>query len=159
MVLQPVVLGPDNVPEVTDPERAAADVPFAVLSALTHSTQPSADAILKAVAAALDTIDLDTAKLFAEFTEVGLGDTPARTTWRKLMATYTYRYPSQLRLEGREEGRAEALAQAVLRVLDRRGLQVTDTHRHRITTCTDPAQLEAWLDHALTADNTDELFT
>ena len=41
-----------------------------------------------------------------------------------MMATKTYPFVSQRRLQGREEGRAEGLAAAILKVLDRRGIEV-----------------------------------
>jgi len=42
------------------------------------------------------------AEFIAEFTETGLGDTSGRQIWRALMATRTYPFVSQLRLQGRD---------------------------------------------------------
>src|SRR5580692_10139950 len=61
MLVHPVVLGPDNVPAVTDIAEAGIDVTFAVFSALTHSRSPKVGAILEALAGALKAIDRDTA--------------------------------------------------------------------------------------------------
>ncbi|WP_371791943.1 hypothetical protein OG285_21580 [Streptomyces sp. NBC_01471] len=104
--------------------------------------------------------------IFAEFTEVGLGNTRARQIWRELMTTLSYFFQSeaaqQVREEGREEGlqegRAEAQAGAVLMVLERRGLAVSPATRARITACTDLATLTDWLDRAWSVGAAAELF-
>ena len=44
---------------------------------------------------------------------------------------------------GKAEGKTETLAAAVLRVLERRGLAVTDDDRARVSRCDDVATLEA----------------
>ena len=44
------------------------------------------------------------------------------------------------------------------RVLERRGLPVTDDDRARVTRCDDVATLERWLDLAVTATRASELF-
>jgi hypothetical protein len=73
MTVQVIVFGPDNVPAVTDPAEAAADVCFAVFSALTHSRSKKVGGILGALAEALGTTDAATGAMLAEFTEAGLG--------------------------------------------------------------------------------------
>jgi hypothetical protein len=154
MTVTAVVLGPDNVPAVTSPVEAADDIPFAVFSALTHSRGPEAHAILTALAAALDTIDTETADFLVEFTEAGLGNTPGQRIWKALMATVTYSYTSELRAKGRAEGQA----QSILQILDRRGITVDNVSRERIESCTDADTLSAWLDRALTAAKATDLF-
>ncbi|HEX3964302.1 MAG TPA: hypothetical protein VHZ03_47920 [Trebonia sp.] len=166
MRVTPLVLGPDNVPAVTSLAEAADDIPFAVFSALTHSRGPEAHAILEALAAALDTIDTETADFLVEFTEAGLGNTPGQRIWKVLMATVTYPYVSELRSkgreegrqEGRQEGRAQGQAQSILQVLDRRGIAVDDGSRERIESCIDADTLSTWLDRALTATKATDLF-
>ena len=81
LTLRALVLGPHNVPAVTDPSAAARDIPLATLSAVTHGKEPNAPAILKALAVALKTVDEETARIFAELTELGLGTAPAAETW------------------------------------------------------------------------------
>ncbi|WP_280437529.1 hypothetical protein [Nocardia carnea] len=67
---------------MTDQAEAAADVPLAALSAITHVNDPCIGAILKALAGALQSIDESDAEVFALLTEAGLGTTPAGDTWR-----------------------------------------------------------------------------
>ncbi|MBX3232371.1 MAG: hypothetical protein KF837_33905 [Labilithrix sp.] len=51
----------------------------------------------------------------------------------------------------RDEGKAEGKAEAILRVFDARELQITNTERARILACTDLAQLDRWLERAVSA--------
>ncbi|NEE03242.1 hypothetical protein [Phytoactinopolyspora halotolerans] len=162
-ITRPWVLGPDNVPPITDTEQAAEDIVWAVFSALTHRLGDKADDILVALAEALNTVDdPGIAGYWAEFTEIGLGNTAARDIWRNLMSTLTYHYPSQLRLqgreEGREEGRAEGQAGAVLEILNARGVDVSEDTRARITDCTDHELLRTWIRRAATATSVEDLF-
>ncbi|MBC6456583.1 hypothetical protein [Actinomadura sp. HBU206391] len=158
MLVRPIVFGPDNVPAVTDPAQASRDVTLSVFSALVHSRDANPDGILKALATALDTIDTGTAAFLAEFTEAGLADTAARQVWRAIMSTTTNQYVSQLRAEGRAEGRVEGEAQAVLTVLDSRGIPLSQDDRDRIQACTDLTLLDEWLRRAGLATSADELF-
>jgi hypothetical protein len=123
---------------------------------------------------ALDTTDTETAAMYAEFTEAGLGDMPGLQIWRELMAIETFPYSSQLRSKGREEGREQGLAEgreqglaegitrgeaaSILRVLKRRQVAVDETSRKRIRSCTDLETLGAWLDRSLDVTAVDELF-
>lgn len=175
IIVRPLVLGPDNVPVVTDPEVAAADIPLAVLSAVTHVEDARIGAILKTLADALHELeDEEDFHVFAELTELGLGATRAAKTWSKLMSVdlsfYRSRTSQRLRAEGRAQGRVEGLAEGhtegrveegiekTLRLLDARGITVPDHSRERIRACTDLAILDRWFDRAITATEIDEIF-
>lgn len=56
------------------------------------------------------------------------------------------------RNEGRDEGRDEGRAQALLMVLDARGVALSGAERARILGCRDTAQLDTWLRRAATAE-------
>src|SRR5699024_9305841 len=62
------------------------------------------------------------------------------------------------RAEGREKGRAEGRAQAILDVLEARGISVPDETRERITTSSDLDELGLWVRRAATMDRVEELF-
>ncbi|WP_245717196.1 hypothetical protein [Nocardia jejuensis] len=62
------------------------------------------------------------------------------------------------RSEGLAEGRAQALAGSVLRILDRRGLVVADAVRIGVTDCSDLDQLTRWLDLALVVESAEQIF-
>ncbi|MFF1662342.1 hypothetical protein ACWGLJ_30745 [Streptomyces sp. NPDC055898] len=160
--LRPLVLGPHNVPVFTDVDAAARDIPLATLSAITHGKDPNAGAILKALAAALQTVDEDTAMIFAELTELGLGSAPASQIWRDLMSVDLSFFRSEtsqrLRSEGRAMGRAEGRAEDILRILSKRGIAVSEQVRERVVSCSDLDVLSEWLDRSLTAEVAEDLF-
>lgn len=58
----------------------------------------------------------------------------------------------------RTEGRTEGLADALIDVLESRGLTVSTETRARILACTDETTLRAWLGRAATVDAVDALF-
>lgn len=163
-VTRPFVLGPDNVPEITDESMVAREPALATVSAIVHSESGKIDAILNTLAHGMRSFDAATAKYWCEFVEVGLEDTPARTTWKglqKMVGTY---FPGrgtlfeETYLEGKAEGEARGEAKGVLRVLEVRGIPVSDATRQRILDCTDLALVNDWLDRAGTVERAEELF-
>ncbi|MEU6239850.1 hypothetical protein [Streptomyces sp. NPDC047024] len=162
LTVRPLVLGPDNVPVITDEREAERDVPLAVLSAMTHGRGPKAAPILESLATALKTIDPDSAAVFVQFVDSCLADPQAKQMWRDLMTAiqYFWRHPlaEQVREEGREQGWVQAKAEMVLQILEWRGIPVPDDVRERVLACTDRDQVEVWAERALHATEADELF-
>jgi hypothetical protein len=60
--------------------------------------------------------------------------------------------------EGEARGEARGKGEAVLRLLDARGLAPSQEQRDRVTSSTDPAQLDLWFDRAVTARTAAEVF-
>ncbi|MFD4504341.1 hypothetical protein [Streptomyces sp. NPDC058457] len=162
LTVRPLVLGPENVPVIADEREAVRDVPLAVLSAMTHGRGRNAAAILESLAAALKTIDRDSAAVFVQFVDSCLVDPQAKQMWRDLMTAmqYFWRHPlaEQVREEGREEGRVQERAEMVLRVLEWRGIAVSDSVRKRVDACADLDQLEIWAQRAVHVTDAAELF-
>ncbi|MFJ4644734.1 hypothetical protein ACIP6Q_14440 [Streptomyces bobili] len=69
---------------------------------------------------------------------------------------YFWRHP--LAEEVREEGRVEALAEVILRILRVRGIDVPEAVRARVEACRDLDQLIRWLERAVHAARADDLF-
>jgi hypothetical protein len=59
--------------------------------------------------------------------------------------------------QGRAEGRTEEAANALLMVLEARGVAVLDTERERILAQKDPERLERWLKKAAVASSVAEV--
>jgi len=74
------------------------------------------------------------------------------------MAIDTSWYRSAFSQQLRAEGRAEGIVQKLLRVLDSRGVPVTDEQRGRLEACTDLDRLDEWFDRALVAATATEVF-
>ncbi|MEV7807179.1 hypothetical protein AB0O28_29960 [Microbispora sp. NPDC088329] len=64
----------------------------------------------------------------------------------------------QGREQGREEGRAEGEIEAILAVLDARGLEIPSEARERINRCSDLHILGKWIRRAATATSVDDIF-
>lgn len=164
-VTRPFVLGPQTVPEVTDAALVTQQPALAALSAIVHSQSPRAAAILETVARGLVSFEPDITKYWFEVVEVGLESTPARKNWRKLMKNVVTHFPGhgtlfeEKYLEGKAEGEAKGEAKGILRVLEVRGLPLSDDVRQRITTCTDLDRLNDWLDRSGTVERAEDLFT
>jgi hypothetical protein len=142
-----VVLGPVQVPVVTDVAVARRLPELAVLSALAHGGRKDPSAVFEALFAALDVIDHDHANLYTDLVFTVL-PAAARVWLEEFMTTAPHRYQSDFARRYFSQGEAEAL----LAILDARDIHVPDDLRAEITACTDTAQLEAWIRRAATAD-------
>jgi hypothetical protein len=107
--LQPVVIGYDDIPLVTDPSMAA-DVPeLAVLSVLAHPVLAVAEAAIAAVAR----LPEDRARLYWDVVMAALPDQLRRILLEAHVKNYEYqtdfarKFVAQGRQEGRQEGRRE----------------------------------------------------
>lgn len=175
LLVAPLVLGPDNVPVVTDPTRAAADLPLAVFSALTHSADDRIGEILEVLATALkQTANEDDVTLYSELTASGLGDSPAAEPWRHLMATGLFELrgfvAEGLRDQGREQGLERGLEQgreeglllgkvsSLRRLLDAREVPLSEAEWETVRSCEDEELIDLWFDRALTATTAEEVF-
>jgi hypothetical protein len=164
LVSTPIVVGPDNLPCITDPEQVIADPYFAALCALAYARDPDIGGILEALASALPRLEDSFARQLFELIERGLEDTPAQETWRKVVSYVPLELLPRSKwaqeniakgraegiAEGRAEGIAEGIAESVLHILDRRHIELPAAAREQITTCTDLDRVKAWLDEALT---------
>lgn len=157
LVLTPVVLGPGDVPVVTDPAQARDNPELTVMSALAHGARPGRQPVLEALLAALDVVDDDHASLYADVV-LALLPAAARDYLEALMTTTAHEYQSDFARRYVAQGKAEGEAKAVLAVLDARGVEVPADVRDRITACTDLDQLDTWVRRAATADKVDDLF-
>ncbi len=150
------------MPLITDEREAARDVPLAAFSAMTHGRGPQAAAIRETLATALQTLDPDTAAVFAQFTESCLVDPQAKQIWRDLMTAINYflrhEVAEKVREEGREEGRLEDRADMTLNILQWRGIEVPDPVRERVRARADMGQLDIWARRAVHATDAAQLF-
>ncbi|MFD3933390.1 hypothetical protein [Streptomyces sp. NPDC058614] len=159
LVVRPMVLGPDQVPVITDEKDAVRDPSLAVLSAITHGRGPGVAAILGPLAAALETVDPASAALLAQLVTSGLVDSQAKEIWRDLMAPVKYFYQNPVADQLRDEGRIQDRVEMTLRILELRGIQVSDSVRLRVQACTDLDQLKIWSERAVRVTDPADLFT
>ena len=176
LVLRPVVLGPDRVPVVSDEAAASADPELAVLSAMSHGSEPGAAERAVAIFGALRQLDEERSRLYHDLVMAALSDA-ARKALEVIMNSGSYEYQSDFarkyvaqgraegiaqgkaegEAKGKAEGEAKGEAQALLTILTVRGLPVTEAQRQRILSCADLAQLDRYLRRAVSAASTEEV--
>ncbi|MBO0821159.1 MAG: hypothetical protein J2P26_09945, partial [Nocardiopsaceae bacterium] len=92
---------------------------------------------------------------------MNLASDAARQTLEALMTTAewtTHPFIEGFKKEGIQEGLAVAKAQDVLKIIDARGIKVTDEQRDQVTASAGVAVLDTWFDRALTATTADDIF-
>jgi hypothetical protein len=144
-----------------------------VLSVMAHGHGDVETAVKIALSAASATaaLDEDTRVLYFDLIETALSDA-ARKGFAMLPESYEFQGPTfkKGKLEGERAGRLEgeragklegqALmgAEAVLTILQTRGLLPTEVQRERLLACEDLDSIKAWIAKAVTAPSVDALF-
>jgi len=155
--LQPLVLGPSTVPVVTDPAVAEKEVELAVISALSHGNGPDGLAVLEAAFSALGRLDQEHAAVYFQVIYDMLREPMRRALEKLVMERQTQGkanfppFAQQLIDRGVREGERKALRQALLRLMTRAGIMLTEDERARIQACEDIATLDRWVDNILGA--------
>jgi hypothetical protein len=89
-----------------------------------------------------------------------LASDAARQVLEAMMTTSEYEktFIERIHDEGIAEGEAKGKAEAVLRLLDARGLAPSREQRDRVMSSSDAAQVDLWFDRAVTARTAAEVF-
>jgi len=174
--LRPIVLGPAQIPIVIDREAGLANPILAVLSALAHGNEPENGLPVVCIALeALATLDSQDTKLYAHLIFETLPDMVGRALRNEVMlldqfpetelkGQFLLKIVDWYRAQHIREARAKAIIEAhgaasmLLRIIDHKGLALSEEQRQQIETCEDRAQLERWADRALDVKTAAELF-
>ncbi|MEW1845962.1 hypothetical protein AB0392_49110 [Nonomuraea angiospora] len=169
--LQAQVLGPDDIPVITDPQEAVARPGLSIMAVMAHGRDRK---VVEAFAMALTELRDEHAAKYYEYAYSMSAPEVRRLLEEIIMTSTTWPVYSPFAREhygrGQEEGKAEGMAEGkaegkaeeavrmLLLVLGARGFDIPDDLRTRISTCTDLAQLESWATHAVTAQSLEDLF-
>ena len=160
-VFQAIVVGPSEVPVVTDEAEAIRSPEVALLSVVAHGNGPSAKEIARAALAGADRLPDEQQRLYSELIYLAVGEATRRAV-EELMTNGPYVYKSDFALKhqakGRAEGRAEGLGTALLELLEARAIPVAAEDRARVLACTDEPTLRRWFHRAVTASSVDVVF-
>lgn len=152
-MFRPLVIGPEEMPAITEAKRAKADPYLAVLSAVAHGHDKDSKTASEVASVAWDAArQLADDVLYFDLIKSSLSEA-ARKAFE--MLPQTYRFQDEALRKSFDKGTAKA----VLRVLDRRNIALSSEQRERIDSCTDANQLERWLDRAVVAHSAAEVFT
>jgi hypothetical protein len=139
VVFRPRVIGPEGIPQVTNHDRALREPQLAVLEQRLLSSLLIEKALSEAARKAL-AMEPQIEQFFSE---------AHRRSYDRGKA--------EGKAEGEATGEVKGEAKALMRILKRRGMAITDEQQHQIVTCTDLATLDRWLDRALFVASVDEL--
>ncbi|HEY0138653.1 MAG TPA: hypothetical protein VGB85_31430 [Nannocystis sp.] len=171
MELRPLVLGPAEIPTITDLEAGLANPILAVLSALTHGNEAEQGLPVVLVALeALGALDSGDARVYFNTIFKTLAEPMGRALRKEFMLRD--QVPDfelspdaqaiwdilQRRRALKAQIEAHAAAKMLLRILGRRGIALSPEDVERISTCEKMEQLELWADRALNVETAAELF-
>jgi hypothetical protein len=161
-VWRSLVVGPGGIPIITDIDVATRDPHLAVLSAMAHGRDddvPAAVSVATAAVAGAASLPEPLRMLCFALIESSLGDA-ARKSFEMLPQAQKFFSETQRQsfANGEARGEAKGKAQSILRVLERRSIAISLDQRERVLACSDIATLDRWLDAAVTAPSTEELF-
>jgi hypothetical protein len=151
-VLRPPVLRWEEVPIITDPVEAARRPELGVLSAMAYGETEQGAAIASAVLPVIEGLDDERARFYYDLVYNSLNEATQRAL-EAMMKGYEYQsdFARKYVAQGRDEGRAEEAARAVLTALRVRGIAVPEAARERILAQKHPELLERWLEKAIVA--------
>ena len=155
--IQPLVLGPASVPEVTSPALAEQETELSVLSAVAHGNGPNGLAVIQAALVALGRLDQEHAAVYFQLIYNALREPMRRAVEALIMERQTESKatfpPFMQRLidDGVRAGELKGKRDALLRLVARVGVALTEDDRARILACTDGATLDRWFDNVLGA--------
>ncbi|MGW5265448.1 hypothetical protein ACWEQG_31130 [Microbispora sp. NPDC004025] len=153
--ITPLVIDPGRMPLITDPDQARACPELAVLSAVAHPDESDNEMVLAAMLAGLATLNEDRARVYLSYVISSLRDVTVKRLEEMVTTIQDFDYLGEKYFSHwKDQGRAEAL----LIMLDARGLEISDVARERIQRCEDTNQLEAWVRKAAVITSADELF-
>ena len=153
--VQPLVLGPRVVPEVTDAKVADSNTELSVLSALVHGNGPNGLAVVTTTFTTLCRLDPEHAVVYFQMVYDVL-QKPIRQALEAMVmermtgekATFPPFAQALIErgmLEGKREGKLEGKREALVEFLKCAGIATTKTECARIEACTDVATLDTWI--------------
>jgi hypothetical protein len=155
LVLRPIVLGPAQIPRITNVAEAMQSPELAVLSVVAHADEEDAPVIAEAALLAARGLDQGRERIYDDLVRTVLPD-GARAMLEAVMAAHGYQYPQS---DFARKHYGEGLQQSLLVVISARGWTLDDAQRARITACTDMETLSRWLRRAVGAKSVDEVLT
>lgn len=171
-VMYVIVLGPEDIPRITDLAEARANPALAVLSAAIHARFADGHRVSRAAVEALTCLPDAHLRVYSPLVFGNLSQAAIHVILEDIMQEHqenprqeegigyeaTMEILLDLRARSRDEGALRNRAAMLLRLLDRRALAVDEATRARVTACEDAVQLEAWFDRAVVASCIDEVF-
>ena len=146
------VLGPEEIPVLTDPKEIASKPNLAALQMMAHGHLKDVREIF---VKGLEGLPYDYAMQYYGHVRRMVADRVGKKLEELVKKTTVY---NDLVREHQALGEAKGEAKALLLTLSARGIEVSEEARTRITTCDDLGQLDTWVRRAVSAESVDEVF-
>ncbi|MFE3455440.1 hypothetical protein ACFXJ8_41655 [Nonomuraea sp. NPDC059194] len=178
--LAPLVMGPDQLPRITDVAQAIAEPELAALSVVAHGRKrgPAGQEAMDVFCEAAPFMADGLGSTYADVVLALLPKVAARRFMEGLMAVGTDKYKSDYvrqwvaegeakglaegeakgEAKGLAEGEAKARAKDIVLAFRTRGIDVPPEAEQRILECSDTNQLSVWFPKSITASSVEELF-
>jgi hypothetical protein len=153
--VQPLVIGPRGVPQITDVALARRQPELAILSVLAHGKSSKGTAIGTAAFASLRDLDELQAALYHDIIEANLSAEAKKELIRMAILNYRFQGPSFRR--GKAEGKAEGKAHMLTWLMARKFGELDQPTSERIERAA-VKDVERWAERVLTAASIDEVF-
>jgi hypothetical protein len=164
MIFRPRVMGPEGIPQVTDHARALREPQLAVLSVMAHGGGhvETAVSIARAAVNAVLPLPEEQQLLYSALIEQALSEAARKAMAmepqiEKFFSEAQRRSYDRGKAEGEAKGEAKGQAKALMMILKRRGMTLTDEQQRQIVACTDVATHDRWLDRAFSVASVSEL--
>ena len=154
----PRVLGPPELPIVTDPAEVQRQPELAVLSAMAHGNEPGGLGLVMAVLNGLAGFDEATLSVYRTLIYKALGEALQKQVEEMMMQRVPEFQEPPFVHKLKAIGQAIGLKVALLKHVERAGLVLGDEDRARIEGCDDAVLIGQWLDNAFTAKTSADLF-
>lgn len=154
--LHPIVLGPVDIPKITDIARAIAEPELTALSAVVHGAGDEGLKVLQVFHDSQEHLHHEQ-RSYADLVLALLPESVI-TMFRENAVAVLDEIKHPWVRGWINYGKAKGEARAILMVLQQRLIPVPEEARDRILACTDETTLETWIARSLTVHNTDELF-
>lgn len=157
-VIGPAALQPDAGKTLSQSHPA-----FAVMAGLAHAAEPGSFPLVKDALEGLQRggFSAGTRQIVYDILMAKAHEAVRRALEQHMDVT-GYEWKSEVMRNnfaaGREEGLHDGLVRALTRVLNRNGVELSAEQLARVKSCTDEAQLESWLDRAVSARAAQDLF-
>lgn len=159
--LRPIVIGPADIPRVTDANEARRSPYRAILSALVHAGEAGAEHEVLAALRGAGTLPETDADAWREMLLVAVSSNEiARKALEAMMDLQHFRKTSvwfkEGRQEGREEGREDTARRLLMRLLAKRGFVMGSQLQTRLAACADAETLERWCEQVVDAQTVED---
>lgn len=168
-VLKPWVVGPREIPRITDVDVLAATPELGVLSMAAHGHEPGAEYIAEAAMIAMSQLEDRRSSFYMDLVYSFMSPV-AQTALEIMMQARKYEYQSAFarkyfsagqaegEAKGKAEGKLKGKAEGLLLALEIKGFTVSEELRASIERCTDPSAFERWYERIRTADRLTDVF-